>query len=126
MTYRLFESEQHASTYVRTRPCPPASLIDVILNRLEQNLPRNANNRWPFAVDVGAGSGQNTFMIKDHFDSILGVDISEAQINEAEKLNQFSNIIFKVSFCLNLNLNFALSNNTNTCFSPQSSVCLIK
>lgn len=97
MTFRLFESEQHASTYVRTRPTPPPGLIDLIISRLEKDLPRGLNNRWPCAVDVGAGSGQNTFMVKEHFDQTLGVDISAAQIYEAEKLNKYPNVVFKVS-----------------------------
>ena len=37
------------------------------------------------AVDVGCGTGQATLALADHFDSVLGVDISENQISEARK-----------------------------------------
>ena len=37
------------------------------------------------AVDVGCGNGQATLSLADHFDSVLGIDISENQINEARR-----------------------------------------
>uniref|UniRef100_T1JQN9 Methyltransferase type 11 domain-containing protein n=1 Tax=Tetranychus urticae TaxID=32264 RepID=T1JQN9_TETUR len=57
----------------------------------------NENDLWPLAVDVGSGSGQSTFLLKNHFTNILGVDISEAQIDEASRRNECSNISFKVA-----------------------------
>ncbi|XP_015792326.1 putative methyltransferase DDB_G0268948 [Tetranychus urticae] len=97
MPIQLFESEDHASTYVRARPSPPASLINAIVDFLDSGNLRNENGSWPKAVDVGAGSGQTTFLIKDYFDEILGVDISAAQIAEANKRNKYPNISFKVA-----------------------------
>lgn len=97
MPIQLFESEDHASTYVRARPSPPASLINAIVDFLDSGNLRNENGSWPKAVDVGAGSGQTTFLIKDYFDEILGVDISAAQIAEANKRNKYPNISFKVN-----------------------------
>ena len=37
------------------------------------------------AVDVGCGTGQATLALADHFERVLGVDISENQISEARK-----------------------------------------
>lgn len=105
MPIQLFESEDHASLYVRARPSPPISLINAIVDFMDSGSLRNENGTWPKAVDVGAGSGQNTFLIKDYFEEILGVDISAAQIAEANKRNKYPNISFKVNiyvscFCL--------------------------
>ena len=96
MPIQLFESVKHASTYAQARPSPPQSLIDSILNFLEAKCPPDSNGLWPQAVDVGAGSGQTTFLIKDRFKHILGIDISAAQIGEANKRNIYPNILFKV------------------------------
>ncbi|XP_025018315.1 putative methyltransferase DDB_G0268948 isoform X3 [Tetranychus urticae] len=97
MTNQQFSSRNHAATYVQGRLSPPSELIDTVLDYLREGCKPNENGLWPIAVDVGAGSGQSTFLLKDHFTNILGVDISEAQIDEANKRNQFSNISFKVS-----------------------------
>ena len=37
-----------------------------------------------FAVDVGCGSGQSTFLLCDYFTKIVGLDISETQIQQAK------------------------------------------
>ena len=37
------------------------------------------------AVDVGCGTGLSTLAFADHFDRVVGMDISENQINEARK-----------------------------------------
>lgn len=97
MPIQLFESENHASNYALARPSPPKLLIDSIVKYLQSGLPSNKNGSWTQAVDVGAGSGQTTFLIKDYFDQILGVDISAAQIGEANKRNTYPNISFKVN-----------------------------
>jgi len=48
------------------------------------------------AVDVGCGPGvTSTSLLSPHFDKVLGVDISEAQIREANLHNEFDNIEYK-------------------------------
>lgn len=32
---------------------------------------------------LGCGTGQSTFVLAEHFDRVLGVDVSESQIEEA-------------------------------------------
>lgn len=44
------------------------------------------------AVDVACGSGQSTFYLKDTFKQIIGVDISNAQIQEANRKCRTQNI----------------------------------
>ena len=96
MPIQLFESEDHALTYGRARPSPPLSLINSIVDFIDCGNSKSENGTWSRAVDVGSGSGQTTFLIKDYFDEILGVDISAAQITEANKRNIYPNISFKV------------------------------
>ncbi|XP_002731070.1 putative methyltransferase DDB_G0268948 [Saccoglossus kowalevskii] len=53
-----------------------------------------------YAVDVGCGSGQSTFMLAPYFNSVLGVDISLDQIKVAEESEHIpSNVSFKVASC---------------------------
>ena len=37
------------------------------------------------AIDVGCGTGQATLALAQHFDRVVGIDISENQISEAGK-----------------------------------------
>ena len=56
----------------------------------------NGNSkRLPLAVDVGCGPGvQSTDQIAPYFDKVIGVDISQAQIEEAKSYHHPSNIEF--------------------------------
>jgi len=54
------------------------------------------SGRFPLAVDVGCGPGvTSTSPLSPYFDKVLGVDISEAQIREANLHNEFDNIEYK-------------------------------
>ncbi|XP_067950691.1 putative methyltransferase DDB_G0268948 isoform X3 [Watersipora subatra] len=58
----------------------------------------NEVNKFPFAVDVGCGTGhQSTAPLAKYFDSVLGIDISKEQIAEAKKSEHPENVNFKVS-----------------------------
>ncbi|XP_069591681.1 demethylrebeccamycin-D-glucose O-methyltransferase-like [Ranitomeya imitator] len=52
---------------------------------------------YEFAVDVGCGIGQNTKILASHFEKVLGIDISEAQIEEAKISVNLPNTMFRVS-----------------------------
>lgn len=47
------------------------------------------------AVDVGCGSGQNTNNLASYFDSVLGVDISKSQVEEAIRTNKADNVQYR-------------------------------
>lgn len=91
---RYFEDAQHAELYRKYRPKIPTTLVDRILKFLEQKRP----SPHPLAVDVGCGSGQTTLHLAPHFDQVIGMDISEAQINEARKVADLpGNVSYAVS-----------------------------
>lgn len=79
-TVRVFEHAVHANLYSKYRPTYPSDLVDAItsyVNRFGGSL--------GLALDVACGSGQSTFYLKDAFQKIIGVDISMAQIQEANR-----------------------------------------
>ncbi|XP_069497380.1 uncharacterized protein [Ambystoma mexicanum] len=59
------------------------------------------------AVDVGCGTGQSTRVLAPHFQKVVGVDISEAQIGEAKEISGPPNISYFVCFAENLPFNDA-------------------
>jgi SAM-dependent methyltransferase len=68
----LFSSA--AASYARFRPAYPAPLFAWLGENLE---------RRRLAVDVGTGSGQVAVALASHFDAVLAVDPSEAQLANA-------------------------------------------
>ncbi|PIO15106.1 hypothetical protein AB205_0152960, partial [Aquarana catesbeiana] len=50
---------------------------------------------YGFAVDVGCGTGQNTRILAPYFKKVLGIDISEAQAEEAKKATVSPNVTYR-------------------------------
>lgn len=93
MSQSYFENPKTAAAYSKIRPQPPVSLIKSILDYLRSGY----DGPLEAALDVGCGSGQSTHILAPHFTSVTGVDISEAQIAEAVKLNKTPAVSFRVS-----------------------------
>lgn len=85
----MFDGTEHVRLYVRYRPEYPAEMYDRIYGYLGSDRP------WRLAVDVGCGSGQNARALVSKFETVIGVDTSEAQIAEARRYcEDFSNLNF--------------------------------
>lgn len=79
-TVQLFERASHAHTYSKYRPTYPKTLLKLLSGYFSRNSCGN-----DLAVDVGCGSGQSTFQLAEYFSQCTGVDISKAQVAEAQK-----------------------------------------
>ncbi|XP_062862261.1 putative methyltransferase DDB_G0268948 [Trichomycterus rosablanca] len=91
MTHRLFEEKHHASIYQKYRISPPDKLKELILEYLD-------NKKGPpyeLAVDLGCGTGQNTRLLACHFKKIVGLDVSENQLEEARAVPGFENVTYR-------------------------------
>ncbi|KAM6970554.1 putative methyltransferase [Aplochiton taeniatus] len=91
MAYRLFEEKHHASVYQKFRFTPPDQIRELIINYLDQKkgLPH------VLAVDLGCGTGQNSRLLAPHFQEVVGIDVSECQIQEARAVSGPSNITYR-------------------------------
>ncbi|TRY82569.1 hypothetical protein DNTS_030579 [Danionella cerebrum] len=94
MAQRHFEEEQHAESYQRYRVSPPRKLNDEIMTFLRK---RMDGDFLDLAVDVGCGSGQGTELLAPHFLTVVGIDISPAQIKLASAKEHAPNICFRES-----------------------------
>ena len=82
----LFKNDQQAKSYAQFRPVCPAEVYDEIISEcLGRDL----------AVDIACGTGQSTRPLASHFKEVVGIDVSEAQINEASA-DKPSNAKFQV------------------------------
>ena len=90
---RLFQKAAHAALYGRYRPKYPESLIKHLLDYHLQN-----GGGQELALDVCCGSGQSTFQLQEHFKQCVGVDVSRAQIKEAQEKASSSGVKDNVKF----------------------------
>ncbi|XP_051566923.1 putative methyltransferase DDB_G0268948 [Myxocyprinus asiaticus] len=92
MTHRLFEERHHASLYQKYRFDPPDELKEIILKYLDKKkgLPHQ------LAIDLGCGTGQNSRLLAPHFRQVVGIDISESQLEEARAVPGFPNLSYRV------------------------------
>lgn len=91
MAHRLFEGKEHAASYWKYRVSPSAELIEKILTFVQEKkgLP------FELAVDVGCGSGQGTVLLANHFSTVVGTDISPAQLEVAMEHTTAQNITYR-------------------------------
>ena len=79
-TIRLFEGSAHAAAYAAFRPSYPPSVLETISSFITTHRGSGFN----VAVDVACGSGQSSFFLSQRFRRVVGVDISEAQVANAQ------------------------------------------
>ncbi|XP_078795594.1 uncharacterized protein LOC144988692 isoform X2 [Oryzias latipes] len=94
MTYRLFEGKDHAVSYWKYRISPSGDLLQQVLGFLEKHKGRPSE----LAVDVGCGSGQGTLLLAKHFASVVGTDVSPAQLELAMEHNKEPNVTYRARF----------------------------
>ncbi|XP_028249372.1 putative methyltransferase DDB_G0268948 [Parambassis ranga] len=90
MAFRLFEGKDHASIYQKYRFTPPVELKNLII----QYLDKKKGQPHVLAVDLGCGTGQNSRLLAPHFKQVVGMDISECQLEEARALPGHPNITY--------------------------------
>ncbi|KAM9363988.1 putative methyltransferase [Pholidichthys leucotaenia] len=91
MTYRLYEGKAHAASYLKYRISPSDFLMQKIFDFLEKQKGRP----FELAVDVGCGSGQGTLLLAKGFDSVVGTDVSPAQLEMALQHAKKPNIAYR-------------------------------
>ncbi|XP_037542250.1 putative methyltransferase DDB_G0268948 [Nematolebias whitei] len=91
MAYRLFEGKKHASIYQQYRFTPPAELKNVII----QYLDTKKGQPHELAVDLGCGTGQFTRLLAPHFKEVVGMDVSENQVDEARTVPGDPNVTYR-------------------------------
>ncbi|XP_077977505.1 putative methyltransferase DDB_G0268948 [Glandiceps talaboti] len=81
-----------AEAYQKFRPTYPIEVVHRILTFLRVKNP----GPWRLAIDVGCGSGQSTRILSDHFETVIGRDVSKDQIDEARKTGHPRNVKFEI------------------------------
>ncbi|XP_076472893.1 putative methyltransferase DDB_G0268948 isoform X1 [Babylonia areolata] len=86
----LFKSPAIADAYIKYRPTYGSDVYEAIINFCKEN----ASAQFSLAIDVGCGSGQSTIPLTDHFQKVIGLDVSDEQISKAP--THVPNLSFRV------------------------------
>lgn len=100
-TYSRFEGKEISSAYSKFRPVYPRKVETTIITYMRSEGSLNFNT----VLDVACGSGQGTFLLCNTFQNVIGLDISQMQIEQAEqkRKNQgMENVMFMVGDAHNL------------------------
>ena len=87
----LFASKEHARLYAAYRPVYPKSMFDTVIEFCTQS---STGNTFNTALDVGCGSGQSTHPLATYFRRVIGLDVSENQIQQAKE--KYPDLEFRV------------------------------
>lgn len=91
MAHRLFEGKKQAYCYLKYRFSPSDRLIQHVLDFVGNK----KGQPFELAVDVGCGSGQGTVLLAKHFTSVVGTDVSPAQLELALQHAKEPNITYR-------------------------------
>ncbi|XP_028292842.1 putative methyltransferase DDB_G0268948 [Gouania willdenowi] len=91
MAHRRFEGKEQAASYWKYRISPSDRLMGNIFDFLK----KQKGPPYELALDVGCGSGQGTLLLAKHFESVVGTDVSPAQIEVAQQHAMAPNITYR-------------------------------
>ena len=89
----VWSTTSEAAKYSAKRPEHPSALVDHVVTFLTKAY----TGPLSMAVDVGCGTGMSTQNLFGKFENILGVDLSEAMIEQAKNNYANNSVEFKVS-----------------------------
>ncbi|XP_071836687.1 uncharacterized protein [Apostichopus japonicus] len=95
MALRFYETTDHAKLYQAYRPnYENAGIEDAYATYLSKYF-----QQAPFgtAVDVGCGTGQGTRILTSLFQKVIGIDVSDAMLREAEIATNSTNVEYRNS-----------------------------
>ncbi|KAM4626354.1 putative methyltransferase isoform 1-T2 [Discoglossus pictus] len=88
----MFKDIQFSKVYQQYMMPVPQNVSDLKLRYLQEK-----GGPFELAVDVGCGTGRSTRPLAPYFHKVIGIDISETQINEARKHTSEENVSYLVS-----------------------------
>ncbi|XP_077998585.1 putative methyltransferase DDB_G0268948 isoform X2 [Glandiceps talaboti] len=89
---KLFAKSTIAKAYQKFRPTYPEEIMERVVSFLKHK----NTGPWSLAIDVGCGSGQSTRSLSDHFETVIGCDVSNNQLEEAIMKDNPNNIKYQL------------------------------
>ncbi|XP_069839291.1 putative methyltransferase DDB_G0268948 [Dendropsophus ebraccatus] len=94
MAVQLFKKMAFSSAYQKYMVPVSSEIMNMVLSYVKE---KTDGRPLEIAVDVGCGTGRYTVPLAPHFKKVLGVDISESQINVAKQHIIANNVSYMVA-----------------------------
>uniref|UniRef100_A0A803JGV9 Uncharacterized XB5811292 n=1 Tax=Xenopus tropicalis TaxID=8364 RepID=A0A803JGV9_XENTR len=93
MAANIFHKKEFSEAYQAGMIEDSPKIKNLVLSYLEKK------NEKPFqlAVDVGCGTGRSTQALAPYFQKVIGIDVSESQLNVARKCTSHNNIYYQIA-----------------------------
>jgi ubiquinone/menaquinone biosynthesis C-methylase UbiE len=91
MSKSVWSHTSEAAKYAKSRPSHPQDIVNIAVQFLNEKYSGPLDQ----AVDVGCGTGISTCNLAGKFDQVLGVDASEAMVNEAREAGYPNSLTFQ-------------------------------
>ena len=82
-TITRFSNKGLSAAYAEFRPVYSKDVLNIITQYMAEG-----NPKFDTALDVACGSGQSTFLLSGAFQKVIGVDVSETQIEQAKSIKE--------------------------------------
>lgn len=90
MSKSVWNLSSEAAKYAKSRPSHPEGIVKNAIEFLKEKYSGPLSQ----AVDVGCGTGISTKNLSGHFENVLGVDASEAMVNQAKEAGFHNSLRF--------------------------------
>ncbi|XP_069839294.1 putative methyltransferase DDB_G0268948 [Dendropsophus ebraccatus] len=94
MAVHLFKKRTYSSVYQKYMVPVSSEILNIIVSFVKE---KTDGRPLKMGLDVGCGTGRYTLPLAPHFEKVLGVDISESQINVAKQHTTANNVSYMVA-----------------------------
>lgn len=95
--------DERAELYAKFRPPYQKVVVPWLLEYCRSVQPSLADSKIPLAIDIACGSGQLTGEMAEACDKVIGIDISPAMIDAANRYNKRPNVEYRLGCAEELN-----------------------
>ncbi|XP_056391910.1 putative methyltransferase DDB_G0268948 [Hyla sarda] len=94
MPVNLFNKKTFSAVYYKYMIPASNEILSMVLSYVKE---KTDGRPLEMALDVGCGTGRYTLPLAPHFKKVVGIDISESQINVAKKNSLANNVSYMVA-----------------------------
>ncbi|XP_056391911.1 putative methyltransferase DDB_G0268948 [Hyla sarda] len=94
MAVHFFKNVKFSSVYHKYMLPASNEIVNMVLSYVKE---KTDGRPLAMALDVGCGTGRYTLPLAPHFKKVVGIDISESQINVAKQNTSLDNVSYMVA-----------------------------
>lgn len=90
--FEFWSGEREAEFYAKSRPEYQHTVIPWLIDFYQRKHDTDTRTKIPTAIDLQCGNGQLAGVLSSYCDRVIGIDVSQAQLDLAKKFNKHENV----------------------------------